>query len=95
MQLLTFLGKGNWDIVGFRNQDLVSFLFTKPAKTDKEKKQRSAKATRLIRLLRAHGLVQKTKGENRYKVTEKGKKISGAILIAKQVPIQKLAEQAA
>ena len=95
MQLLTFLGKGNWDIVGFRNQDLVASLYTKPAKTDKEKKQRSAKATRLIRLLRAHGLVQKTKGENRYKVTEKGKKICSAILIAKNVPIQKLAEQAA
>jgi len=39
--------------------------------------------------------VQKTKGENRYKVTEKGKKICSAILIAKNVPIQKLAEQAA
>jgi len=95
MQLLEFLGTGDWNIVGFRNRDLVAFLNTKPARTDKEKKQRSAKATRLIRLLRAHGLVQKTKGENRYRVTEKGKRISSAILIAKNVPIQKLTEQAA
>jgi len=95
MQLLAFLGKGDWNIVGFRNQDLVDFLNTKPAKTDKEKKRRSAKATRQIRMLRAHGLVQKIKGENRYRVTEKGMKTCSAILTAKNVPVQKLVEQAA
>jgi hypothetical protein len=95
MQLLTFLGIGDWNIVGFRNRDLVAFLNAEPAKTDKEKKQRSAKATRQIRMLRAHGLIQKVKGENRYTVTAKGMKVSSAILTAKNVPIQRLAEQSA
>lgn len=94
MELLAFLGSGDWNITGFRNQDLVACLYAQPAKTDKEKKQRSARATRLIRILRAHGLVQKIVGENRYMVTKKAIKVSGAILVAQHVTIQELAEMA-
>lgn len=95
-RLLEFLKKGDWDLNGFANRDLDMFLNNgRGAKDTDEKKHRSARASRLIRLLRAHGLVKKVKDRNRYMVTEYGHKLSTAIALAENVSIRKLGEKAA
>ena len=94
--LLEFLKKGDWDLNGFANRDLDMFLNNgRAAKDAVEKKRRSARASRLIRLLRAHGLVRKVKDRNRYTVTEYGHKLSTAIALAENVSVRKLGEKAA
>ena len=67
----------------------------KPPKDAADKKRRSAKATRLIRLLRAHKLVVKVNGRNKYRVTEYGHKLSTAIALAKEASVKKLGENVA
>ncbi|MHB9140087.1 MAG: hypothetical protein ACYC4Q_11855 [Victivallaceae bacterium] len=95
-QLVTFLGKGGHAINGFRNHDLVAFLFgSNQADDEKEKRRRSGVATRRIRLLRAHGLIRKVPRVNRYVVTDKGQKFATALLSASNVEIEKLMEMAA
>ena len=95
-RLLEFLKKGDWDLNGFANRDLDMFLNDgRGAKDADEKKRRSARASRLIRLLRAHGLVRKVKDRNRYMVTEYGHKLSTAIALAENVSVRKLGAKAA
>ena len=95
-RLLEFLKKGDWDLNGFANRDLDMFLNNgRGAKDADEKKRRSARASRLIRLLRAHGLVRKVKDRNRYMVTEYGHKLSTAIALAENVSVRKLGAKAA
>ena len=95
-RLLEFLKKGDWDLNGFANRDLDMFLNNgRAAKDMAEKKRRSARASRLIRLLRAHGLVKKVKNKNRYTVTEYGHKLSTAIALAENVSVRKLGVKAA
>jgi hypothetical protein len=95
-RLLEFLRKGDWDLNGFANRDLDMFLNDgKAAKDAGEKRHRSARASRLIRLLRAHGLVRKVSGRNRYMVTEYGHELSTAIALAENVSVRKLGEKAA
>ena len=95
-RLLEFLKKGDWDLNGFANRDLDMFLNNgKAAKDAGEKKRRSARASRLIRLLRAHGLVRKVPCKNRYMVTEYGHELSTAIALAENVSVRKLGGKAA
>jgi|LSQX01.1.fsa_nt_gb hypothetical protein len=95
-QLLTFLAKGEWAINGFRNHHLCQWLEPKAntlSKTDRKKL--SAKATRLIGMLRAHGLIHKVAKENRYVLTKKGQTFAKALLIASDIEIKRLTEMAA
>jgi len=95
-RLLTFLGKGELAVNGFRNKDLRSHLFPEQGRGDPgEAKRLSAKASRSLRLLRAHGLIRKVPKVNRYVLTEKGQKFSVALLGASAVAVQSLMEMAA
>lgn len=80
---------------GFRNRDLQAALSPKSVATPQEMRQRTARCSRLIRILRAHGLVQKVRGTHRYRVTKAGSQIFTAILTAQRVTLQKLNATAA
>ena len=54
---------------GIRNRDLVSALYARATEDLQEKRRRSGQATRLLRLLRAHGLLRKVKNRHLYQVT--------------------------
>ena len=56
--LLGAVGRGEFLISGFRNRDLQSLLFT-TTQDPAEKRRRSARVTRKLRMLRAHGLIHK------------------------------------
>jgi hypothetical protein len=95
-RLVMFLAKGEHAIHGFRNEQLRKWLYPESAKAGTEQqKAYSGRTTRRIRLLRAHGLVRKAPRANRYVLTEKGRKLSCALMTASALDIQKLTELAA
>jgi len=80
---------------GLRNRDLVAGLYAKPAIDAAEKKRRSARVSRQLRLLRAHGLLKKVAKTHRYQVTDRGRTILTALHAARQASTQKLVDLAA
>lgn len=95
-RLLTFLAKGEWALNGFRNADLRRWLAPdSDALPPEARRPLSARATRLIGLLRAHGLARKVPKENRYVLTEHGQTFASALLVASGVRVQQLTEMAA
>ncbi len=94
--LISFFGKGELAINGFRNKDLRHYLYGELAQDDRlELRRLSGRVSRLIALLRAHGLIRKVPGVNRYIPPEKGSKISTALLCASAVDINTLMDLAA
>lgn len=80
--------RGEHHLHGFRNQDVARRLFGVPPKDVSERRRRSARVTRLIQLLRAHGLIKKVPRARRYRVTERGHALmSAAIAVrSKHIP---------
>lgn len=92
-RLLSAISRPEFLLHGFRNQDLRALLFADdPTKTAK---QQSGKVTRLIRLLRAHGLIRKVRQSHRYQVSATGRVQITAILAAQQATTQQLTEMVA
>ena len=81
--LLEAVGRGEFVLNGLRNRDLQRLLFDTPAESPKEVKRRSARVSRQLRMLRAHGVIQKVPKTHRYQVTPAGRKAITAILTAR------------
>ena len=60
------------------------------AKAKREQRRRSAAVGRKLRMLRAHGLIRKLSHTHRYQVTDEGRKILNAILLAHRVTVQQI-----
>jgi len=80
---------------GLRNRDLVQMLYPTPATDPQEKRWRSARVTRLIRLLRAHGLLQKIPKSNRYQLSTDARTRITAVLAARNANAETLTANAA
>jgi hypothetical protein len=93
--LLEILGRGEFMIRGICNKDLRKALFPKPAANAAEAKRRSSLISRKLRLLRAHGIIQKLKGRNLYQVTRSGRIVLTTILLARQASAKQLTSNAA
>ena len=89
--LLEAVNRGEFTLHGLRNRDLQALLFT-PAATlsAAEKRRRSARVSRQLRLLRAHGLIQKVPHTHRYQVTTAGRLIITAVLTADRSSLAQL-----
>lgn len=94
-RLLEAVNHGRFAANGFRNKDLVPLLDLGPAHTKLEQRRRSAKVTRALALLRAHGLVRRVPGTHRYLLTSQGSLKITAALAARQTAVSKLVENAA
>jgi len=94
-QLLEIINRGEFTLHGFRNRDLRALLYTTPTTSPAQDRQRSAATSRKLRLLRAHGLIQKLPHTHRYQVTAKGRQSINAILAAGHATLNKLLAQAA
>ena len=93
--LLEAVNRGDFLISGFSNRDLRAILFPKASSAEPaEQKRLSGKVTRLLRILRGHGLIVKELHANRYKLTEKGRKQLSALNAARQAKTQKLLQAA-
>jgi hypothetical protein len=88
-QALQFLARGEHQLNGFTNKQLREALYGKSKNADQLKKQ-SGQTTRRLRLLRAHGLIRKVTGSNRYQLTTKGRRASTAILAASSADTERL-----
>jgi len=92
-KVLSFLGQGQWSLNGFRNRDLCAHLFPKIHQLDHLQRGRlSAKTSRLLSILRAHGLVRKVPRSYRHVVTKKGQQVAALVLTASAVDTQTLME---
>jgi hypothetical protein len=80
--LLLAISDPKWMVTGIRNRDLVAVLYKEQPQDPAEKRRRSARVTRLLRLLRAHGLLQKVPKTHRYQVSEQARTTIAALLAA-------------
>jgi hypothetical protein len=95
MALLAAVSRGEFTINGLRNRDLRPLLYGEESGVPAEEvRRRAGRVTRQLRLLRAHGLIQKVAQTHRYQVTPHGREIITAILSARQTPVTQLAKAA-
>ena len=89
-ELFTAINQGDSLINGFRNRDLQKPLYTTEAESQVDRRRRSSAISRKLRLLRAHGLIQKVPRTHRYHVTENGRAILVAVLTAARTSVNQL-----
>lgn len=92
--LLQAVSRGEFLIAGFRNRDLRAVLFGQSAASAEEGRRQSGNVTRLLRLLRAHGLILKIAKTHRYQMTDKGRNTLSAVLAARQANTKQLLQAA-
>jgi hypothetical protein len=92
--LLQAINRGEFTINGLRNRDLRSLLFPTKASA-KEQRRRAARVSRLLALLRAHGILRKVSGTHRYHLTSQGRLVVIALLTAREADTQQLTRLAA
>lgn len=92
--LLAAVIRGEFAINGFRNRDLRPLLFGEVQTPPEEVKRQAAKITRLLRLLRGHGLIQKVPKTHRYTLTAKGHQTIASIQVAKRASTEQLSKMA-
>jgi hypothetical protein len=92
--LLEAVNRGEFMIQGFRNRDLRVLLYPRKGDSQQER-QRSGRISRLLALLRAHGLIRKIPGTHRYQITERGRRIITALLSARNADVDQLTQLAA
>ena len=91
VELLEAINRGEFVLNGFRNRDLRALLFGDAAEaTVEEVKRQAAKVTRLLGLLRAHGVITKIPSTHRYQVSVGGRRKVAALLAARQANTEQL-----
>ena len=95
LELFRAVTRGEFSVNGFRNRDLQALLFDSPANSPEEKRRRSSRVSRLLRMLRAHHLIRKVPSTHRYVLSPKGRDIMAAVLTAQRVTLEQLNKAAA
>jgi hypothetical protein len=80
---------------GLRNRDLVAVLYPTATDDPNERRRRSGRVTRLLRLLRGHSLLQKVPRTHLYQVTAQARTTILALLAAADANPAKLTSDAA
>ena len=93
--LLTAISDPKHMVNGVRNRDLVQALYPEPTIDAQEKRRRSARVTRLIRILRGHGLLHKVPRTHRYQIPAEARTSILAILAARDANPDELTSKAA
>jgi hypothetical protein len=87
--------QGSHRLHGFRNRDLAERLFGRVPAHQRQARRRSARVSRLLQLLRGHGLIAKIAHTHRYRVTAKGEMLMGAVLYVRYKALNKELQDAA
>jgi hypothetical protein len=82
---------GEFLIRGFTNREFRRAMGQIEPADSRERRRQSGRATRLLRLLRAHRLIRKVSGTRYYRVTEHGQQVMSAALTIRQADVAKLA----
>jgi hypothetical protein len=95
LALFGAISRGEFCLNGFRNRDLQPLLYDSVPAGPEEQRRRSARVSRLLRMLRAHHLIQKVPRTHRYTVTPRGREILSAVLAAHRIRLDQLNKLAA
>jgi hypothetical protein len=82
---------GRFLLRGFTNRDLRQSLSQSQTHSPNDRRRLSGQMTRLLRLLRAHGLIRKVSGTRYYRVTSRGHQIMTAALKLRDANVADLA----
>jgi hypothetical protein len=82
---------GQFLLRGFTNRNVRQCLGQPRPPDPRESRRQSARTTRLLRLLRAHGLIRKVSGTKYYRVTNQGQQTMSAALTVRDADLVKLA----
>ena len=93
--LLEAVARPEFLLNGLRNRDLAAALYGPTPSDSAKRKRRSARVSRQLRLLRAHGLLKKVPKTHRYQVTDRGRLSLTALHAARHASTQQLVAQAA
>ena len=93
--LLQTISAGEFALNGLRNRDLLAALFPDALGSPHERARAASRVTRMLRLLRAHGIIRKVESSHRYLLTENGRAVVTAILQYRTVTIDQLQQAAA
>jgi len=94
-ELLQAIADPKIRISGLTNKMLFSTLAEKSFGSKRTQKQLSAKISRHLRLLRAHGIIRKLPKQNRYQLTQKGIRLTTVLNAFLAASTEKLMEMAA
>jgi hypothetical protein len=95
VELLEAIHRGEFLLNGFRDRDLRALRFADAASASPEEAERqSAKVTRLLRMLRAHGVITKVPKTHRYQMSAEGRSKVTALLAARQASTEQLLKAA-
>ncbi len=94
--LLQAISRGEFATNGFRNRDLRRHLDpTSFPASHHSQRRASARVGRKLRLLRAHGIIQKVPKTHRYRLTQRGQLLTAALFAARSASIKQLIGNAA
>ncbi len=95
LALLQAVARGEFATAGFRNRDLRRLLHPTSPQAPTDVRRLTAKITRHLRLLRAHGVIQKIPKTHRYKLTHKGQLLTAALFAVREATLEQLIGRAA
>jgi len=75
---------GEHAINGFTNRDIRQRLFGTPSRDGAERRRQSARVTRKLQLLRAHGLIRKIPRRHLYRPTDRGLRCMAAAIYLRE-----------
>jgi hypothetical protein len=94
--LLQAISRGEFATSGFRNRDLRRILYpSKRPVAGVQARRLSARISRQLRLLRAHGVIKKLSTTHRYQLTTRGRLLCAALFAVREATLQKLVGSAA
>lgn len=94
--LLEAVAHGEFATSGFRNRDIRRILYTTAANADPAELRRlCARTSRLLRMLRAHGIIRKIPKTHRYRLSRKGQLLTAALFATRSANIKQLVAKAA
>jgi hypothetical protein len=96
LALFDCVSRGEFATAGFRNRDIRLLLHpsSRTASCD-EQKRLSSKTSRMLRLLRAHGLIKKINKTHRYQLTDRGRLLTAAARAIRDANLKQLLHDAA
>jgi len=96
LSLLQAVSRGEFAISGFRNRDIRKLLHPGQRElSPNEQRSQSGRVSRLLRLLRAHGLIRKVLKTHRYRLSHKGQLLTAALFAARSATLKQLLREAA
>ncbi len=90
VKLFEAVSRGEFAVSGFRNRDLRLLLEGDSEDAD-DRRRDSARVSRKLAMLRAHGLIKKIPHTHRYELTVQGQTTITALLAARNVTPKQLA----